>query len=443
MRKIDGALVPLTAKLLLFACLAGAGCQSDALYSPTAGTAGAPNLAVLGKDAVAETGNPNVPGVAAVPTGRSSSPNQSGEVMKVTYAPAVRVDAPAITQASCGPCDHALKAPTGPVAEGCVSPAALVPRELDMVSHPPYVVEPPDILQIDAIRLIPKPPYHIEPLDAVVIQVGNVPEDQPISGLFPVEPDGTVNLGFTYGSVPVAGLTLKEAQMTIKTQLVEAKVKDPQVRVAIGQIGGFQQIRGEHLVRPDGTVALGKYGSVYVAGHTLDQAKAAIEARLGQFLSKPEVNVDVAAYNSKTYYIVTDGGGYGEQVYRFPSTGKETVLDALSLINGLPIVASKRRIWVARPAPADAGTYQVLPVDWLALTRGGATATNYQILPGDRIFVEANKLITLDTALARIFSPVERIFGITLLGTAVYRGIATPINGGNGVNGGNGTGTGF
>ena len=77
--------------------------------------------------------------------------------------------------------------------------------------------------------------------------------------------------------------------------------------------------------------------------------------------------------------FVTDGGGYGEQVYRFPSTGKETVLDALSQINGLPVVASKRNIWVARPAPDNVGYYQVLPVDWMALTRGAATATNSSV----------------------------------------------------------------
>jgi polysaccharide export outer membrane protein len=300
-------------------------------------------------------------------------------------------------------------------------------------------VESPDILLIDAIRLVPKPPYRISPLDSIVVQA-NVPAEEPIGGLYVVDPEGTVNLGFSYGSVMVVGMTLKEARDAIEAHLKEAKIKNPQVRVALGSIGGVQQIRGEHLVRPDGTVGLGKYGSVYVAGQTLDQVKASIERHLAAFLRDPEVSVDVAAYNSKNYYIVTDGGGYGEQVYRFPSTGKETVLDALSQINGLPVVSSPKRVWLSRPSPADAACNQILPVDWEALTRGAATATNYQVLPGDRVFVEARPLVTVDTALARLFSPVERIFGITLLGSAVYRSIATPIsrNGGSGT-----TGTGF
>jgi polysaccharide export outer membrane protein len=179
-----------------------------------------------------------------------------------------------------------------------------------------------------------------------------------------------------------------------------------------------QPIGGEHLVRPDGTVGLGTYGSVPVAGLTLDQAREAITAHLLQFLQAPlKVNVDVFAYNSKVYYIIMDGAGYGDQVVRLPATGNETVLDALSLIGGLPPVASKRRIWLARPVP-DGGGCQIMPVNWLAITRCGSTATNYQILPGDRIFVQSDRLLALDGAIAKIVTPMERLFGVTLLGSA-------------------------
>ena len=43
-------------------------------------------------------------------------------------------------------------------------------------------------------------------------------------------------------------------------------------------------------------------------------------------------------------------------------------------------------IWIA-PAAGGAGAAQTLPVDWEAITREGDTTTNYQILPGDRIFI--------------------------------------------------------
>src|SRR5262249_1647894 len=157
-----------------------------------------------------------------------------------------------------------------------------------------------------------------------------------------------------------------------------------------------QQVRGEHLVRPDGTISLGTYGAVYVTGLTLPQAKAAIEKHLSQCLLHPEISLDVFAYNSKVFYVITDGAGFGQQVFTLPSTGNETVLDALSRINGLPAVASKRRIWLARPGPPELGCDQILPIDWMAITQGGSTCTNYQVFPGDRIYVKADCLITLD-----------------------------------------------
>src|SRR5262249_2240496 len=144
-------------------------------------------------------------------------------------------------------------------------------------------------------------------------------------------------------------------------------------------------IRGEHLVRPDGTVGLGKYGGVKVAGMTLEEAKAAMEAFLANFFDKPEGSLDVYAYNSKSYYRTPAGGGYGEQIYRLPLTGNETILDGLSQVYGLPAVASKNRVWLVRPEPsAKTACCNAFPIDYRGITRCGLTATNYQLMPGDR-----------------------------------------------------------
>jgi polysaccharide biosynthesis/export protein len=318
---------------------------------------------------------------------------------------------------------------------GCQTVATVIPppgapvlSEFARAPQPPYVIDVPDILLIDALRVIPKPPYHVQPLDSLLIQATNVLPAEPIAGVYGVEPDGTVKLGLSYGSVTVLGLTIEEARRAVDKQLKDAGYANSEVRVTMAQSRGLQQIRGEHLVRPDGTVGLGTYGSVFVAGLTLDQARAAIEAHLSRWLLDPEVSVDVFAYNSKAYYIVTDGGGYGEQVYRLPSTGNETVLDAMSLINGLPAVASKSRVWVARPVQAEHPFYKVLPVDWQTITRGGGmSSTNYQLLPGDRIYVAADPLVTLDTRLARVIAPLERVFGITLLGSATVHSVTEPL----------------
>lgn len=320
------------------------------------------------------------------------------------------------------------------------------PRELAKVSLPDYVIEPPDVLLIDALRVEPLPPYRISTGDVLLIGYsGEAFPSQPLGGAYTVEPDGVINLGPTYGSVRLQGKTLEEARAILEKHLQQILKpeagKAGQVSVSLYQYRGLQQVRGEHLVRPDGTVGLGTYGKVHVSGLTLEQAKAAIEEQLGQFLLKPEVTVDVLGYNSKVFYIVIDQASAGDQVIRLPAHGNETVLDALGQINGIPPIASKNRVWLARPNPDSPTCYDVFPVDWKAVSRCGSPATNYQIYPGDRIVIQADPWIRTDHFLAKVIAPIERVLGVTLLGATTYTAVQRAVNPNLFFSGG-GTGTG-
>ncbi len=323
---------------------------------------------------------------------------------------------------------------------GCMhqkpTPTLPFPVELNKVNHPPYRIEPPDILEINAVQLIPLPPYRIRPLDSVLLRVAKAFDNDPISGLYPVTAEGRIYLGASYGEVTVVGLTLPEAKTVIEKHL-DPILKEPKVEIMQGESRGLQQIRGRHLVRQDGTVSLGEYGAVNLTGLTLPEAKARIELHLSQYLKDPEVTVDVLAYNSKVFYVILDGGGAGQQVIRLPVVGSETVLDAISQVSGLSAVSDTHRIWVSRPGPDGCET--VMPVDWNGLTKRAEVRTNYQLLPGDRVFVQSMPLVRVDTALARVISPVERLFGVTLLGTSTLRSVAqaTPLS--NSTSGNNGT----
>jgi len=313
----------------------------------------------------------------------------------------------------------AFFAPTNsfPITPSEPSPHSPVPRELDKVSLPPYVIEPPDILMINAVKIVPKPPHKIEAFDGLLIRVLGTLPDQPIAEAFAVDPDGTVDLGPSYGRVKVVGLTTDEAQSAIQQHLAEF-LQSPQVSVSLAFTSGGQQIVGEHLVGPDGRVNLGTYGSVYVTGLTLEDARAAIEQQLSNFLEDPQVVVDIFAYNSKKYYVITQGAGFGDNVATAPITGNETVLDAVATIGGLSQLSSKK-IWIARPAPNGVGCEQILPVNWDDITQGASTATNYQLLPGDRLFIAQDPYLTFDRVVQKLTAPFERIFGFVSLGTAM------------------------
>jgi polysaccharide export outer membrane protein len=205
----------------------------------------------------------------------------------------------------------------------------------------------------------------------------------------------------------------------VQEQLLAAltpKFKEPRVWVTLAQLAAQQQIVGEHLVAPDGKVNLGTYGRVRLVGLTIEQARAAIESHLGQYLEDPQIALDVLGYNSKVYYVVTQGAGLGDHVVILPAKGNETVLDAIGQIQGLSSNQSTR-MWVARPGRNNCKGDQVLPVDWPAVTQRGDITTNYQLLPGDRLFVSEDKLVAIDTKLGKVISPLERILGFTALAT--------------------------
>src|SRR5262249_50284278 len=160
--------------------------------------------------------------------------------------------------------------------------------------------------------LVPKPPYHIQATDVLTIQIeGGLPgEAPPPENRYLVDAAGRIDLGPQYNTpenkanskVKVAGLTEDEATAKIEAALRNV-VKAPQVSVQLFQSAAMQPISGEHIVGPDGTVNMGSYGTVYVAGMTLDEAKAAVEAKLAEKLENPQAAVSVFAYNSKVYYV--------------------------------------------------------------------------------------------------------------------------------------------
>lgn len=307
--------------------------------------------------------------------------------------------------------DHTLQEP--------VPLAMEPPREKALASLPMYRIAPPDVLLIEMLKLVPLPPYRVEIFDVLQVEVIGTLLDQPIANFYLVEAEGTIDLGPAYGKVRVAGMTVEETRQTIAQHLMKF-LRGPEVSVELAQASGTQPVTGQYLVAPDGTVNLRQYGMVYVAGKTVAETKVALQQHLSQFFDSPDVAVDVVGYNSKVYYVVTQGAGLGDNIVRVPITGKETVLDAIGQVGGLSQVSSKK-VWIARPAPGGAGCEQILPVDFVAITKGASASTNYQVLPGDRVFIAEDRIIALTTFINKATAPIQRLLGVTSLGVSTVR----------------------
>lgn len=177
------------------------------------------------------------------------------------------------------------------------------------------------------------------------------------------------------------------------------------VRIEVLEAAPGRPMTGERLVRFDGTVSLDFYGDVHVRGLTTEQAKVKVIKHLRGYLTDealglieidPEsleyvltppgessrVYVQVAAFNSKVYYIQGEVMKPG----RHASTGDDTVLDAINGAGGfMPTVADPPGIHLYRPARGDQPARDYA-IDWPAI-RDGDERANLQVFPGDRIVV--------------------------------------------------------
>lgn len=123
----------------------------------------------------------------------------------------------------------------------------------------------------------------------------------------------------------------------------------------------------------------------------------------------------VAEHHGRFYYSVVRGQGRRDGVTRVPLGKSDTVLDAISRIEGLSHLSTSD-IWIERtPAgtPADSpGPRQILPVDWDAIIRGDdSQASNYELMPGDRLHVRTDRDI-LPAPVRNAMYAIHRTLGL-------------------------------
>lgn len=143
------------------------------------------------------------------------------------------------------------------------------------------------------------------------------------------------------------------------------------------------RLPSDQQILPDGSLDLGKYGRLIVAGLSPEQAEQLIEERLVALGEEEEEQVNVRVLEPQlVYYVLGEVSSPGS----YPLVGSETVLDAIVTAGGMTAEASPCDVLLARPT--HPGSCRVtLPICYRQITQLGDTSTNYQIQPGDRVYV--------------------------------------------------------
>jgi polysaccharide biosynthesis/export protein len=152
------------------------------------------------------------------------------------------------------------------------------------------------------------------------------------------------------------------------------------------------RLPADQTILADGSIDLGRYGRLIVAGKTVPEIEAEVLAAVKKVETAEDVGfIDVRLVNrqSKVFYVLGEVTTPG----RFPLTGNETVLDGILVAGGMNDRSSWRDIILVRPS-AD-GTGQVMRVDYGRIVRLGQIGTNYQLLPGDRIYVGSRHVLDM------------------------------------------------
>jgi protein involved in polysaccharide export with SLBB domain len=143
------------------------------------------------------------------------------------------------------------------------------------------------------------------------------------------------------------------------------------------------RLPSDQPVQPDGTIDLGKYGRPVVAGKTLADVEGLVrEAIKAREKTPTAVTVRLLSRPGAVFYVLGEVNAPGA----FPITGRDTVLSAIVQAGGPTRHASDANIILSRPTAPD-GCRVVYPVCYKNIVQLGDTTTNYQIHPGDRVFV--------------------------------------------------------
>ena len=203
-------------------------------------------------------------------------------------------------------------------------------------------------------------------------------------------------------------------QQGVPTEL--AKVALPAHRVEAGDVLVIEpndfnspvRLPGDQTIQQDGTIELGSYGRLLVAGLSAQE----IQGRVGELvttyeIAKRETRIGLASYSgalsnepadygvtvrlvnqdSALFYVMGEVNAPGS----YPLVGHETVLDALIAAGGLSDRANDHKIILTRPQYGGQPRV-ILPVCYQQVLQLGDVSTNYQLQPGDRIYVPSMTL---------------------------------------------------
>lgn len=145
-------------------------------------------------------------------------------------------------------------------------------------------------------------------------------------------------------------------------------------------VWGEDTLKQEVVVLPDSSITLPLAGRVEVGGLSTPEVEQLIAEKLKKYLKDPVVTVVIEGLEGNRAYVTGKVLKPGPLII----SGPITVLQAISIANGVDKFANESEIKVIRTKPDG---QEILPVHYNDIISGKDMSTNIQLKAGDTIVV--------------------------------------------------------
>ncbi len=162
------------------------------------------------------------------------------------------------------------------------------------------------------------------------------------------------------------------------------------------------------IIRPDGKVSFESFGEIVAAGKTPAQLAEDIRieiVKLYKFTDENPVDVKIASFKSKVYYVLGQVNQPGPRIY----TGRDTLLTAISIAEPNPM-AWLERIQIIRPSHDKNVEPAIFELNFDRMMAHGDITKNVLLQEGDVIYVPPTVLGWMALKIEEAIRPIARAF---------------------------------
>ena len=223
--------------------------------------------------------------------------------------------------------------------------------------------------------------YIIEIGDTILIEATDFDATVQLPGDQVVKPDGYISMGES-GRLLVINKTIEQVESEAQMQIDEHVRRKLEIEFELKRRQRQAERERERSRAAQSGEDVDAEADLELGTRDEEEQQFALQRAITDARLKNTISARVVNWDSKRIYVLGEVNSPGSFVF----LGSETVLDAILEAGGLNTNANQHQIIITRPSDCNS-CRTVMHVCYDQIVQLGDTSTNYQLQPGDRVFV--------------------------------------------------------